>query len=168
MADKKRRFRNLTDAWLSALTEYTAHETWQTDAPPGDLPTLWDEKVFGLRIRIGRKRHSWSFYRERRFRGKRKYIFRRLGFFPSMGVADARKAALAHAAKISETHFDPGPRSDQSAKNSAHMPPHCPICARPMRLAKKTLRFQGLPELYTFECRTCDVSLTQERSVEPS
>ena len=111
MADKKRRFRNLTDAWLTALTEYTAHETWQTDAPPGDLPTLWDEKVFGLRIRIGRKRHSWSFYRERRFRGKRKYYFRRLGFFPSMGVADARKAALAHAAKISEAHFDPGPRA---------------------------------------------------------
>ncbi len=110
MADKKRRFRNLTDRWLSALIEYTAHESWADDAPPGDLPTLWDEKVFGLRIRIGRKRHSWSFYRERRFRGKRKYIFRRLGFFPSMGVADARKAALAHAAKVSETHFDPGPR----------------------------------------------------------
>ena len=128
MADKKRRFRNLTDAWLSALTEYTAHETWQTDAPPGDLPTLWDEKVFGLRIRIGRKRHSWSFYRERRFRGKRKYYFRRLGFFPSMGVADARKAALAHAAKISETHFDPGPRSGRAPRCRARCV--CPIPAR--------------------------------------
>jgi integrase len=74
------------------------------------LPTLWDKKVFGLRIRIGRKRHAWSFYRERRFRGKRKYIFRRLGFFPIMGVADARKAALALAAQVSETHFDPGSR----------------------------------------------------------
>ena len=58
--------------------------------------------------------------------------------------------------------------SDESANKSAHTPPRCPICAQPMRLVRKTLRFHGLPELYTFECRTCDVSLTQERSVPPS
>ena len=58
--------------------------------------------------------------------------------------------------------------SDESANTSAHTPPRCPICAQPMRLVRKTLRFHGLPELYTFECRTCDVSLTQERSVQPS
>jgi hypothetical protein len=37
-------------------------------------------------------------------------------------------------------------------------PPHCPSCAQIMRLARITTRFDGLPELYTFECRACGVS----------
>ena len=54
---------------------------------------------------------------------------------------------------------------DESTNNSARMQPRCPSCAQPMRLIRKTLRFNGLPELYTFECRTCEVLLTQEKSV---
>ena len=52
--------------------------------------------------------------------------------------------------------------SDENANKSARTPPRCPSCAQPMRFVRKTLRFHGLPELYTFECRTCDVSFTQE------
>ena len=36
--------------------------------------------------------------------------------------------------------------------------PHCPSCARLMRLARITSRFDDLPDLYTFECRACGVS----------
>ena len=36
--------------------------------------------------------------------------------------------------------------------------PHCPACAQVMRLARITSRFGDLPDLYTFECRTCGVS----------
>ena len=36
--------------------------------------------------------------------------------------------------------------------------PHCPACAQVMRLAQITSRFGDLPDLYTFECRTCGVS----------
>ncbi len=31
-----------------------------------------------------------------------------------------------------------------------------------MRLVRKTLRFNGLPDLYALECRTCDVSHIEE------
>jgi hypothetical protein len=34
-------------------------------------------------------------------------------------------------------------------------PPRCIGCARPMQLVRRTPRFGGLPDLYTFECRTC-------------
>ena len=33
--------------------------------------------------------------------------------------------------------------------------PRCASCARPMRLIRKTLRFGGLSDLYTFECEAC-------------
>ena len=42
--------------------------------------------------------------------------------------------------------------------NSTLLPPRCPSCAQPMRLIKRTPRFDGLPELATFECRACGVS----------
>jgi len=40
--------------------------------------------------------------------------------------------------------------------------PHCPSCAQPMRLSGKTRRFNGLADLYRFECKKCDVSHTAE------
>ena len=45
-------------------------------------------------------------------------------------------------------------RSTQCAPKS----PLCPGCAQIMRLAGITPRFDDLPDLYTFECRTCGVS----------
>jgi len=44
--------------------------------------------------------------------------------------------------------------SDKCAPTS----PHCPACARVMRLARITSRFSDLPDLYTFERRACGVS----------
>jgi hypothetical protein len=52
--------------------------------------------------------------------------------------------------------------SPERANNSAPKPPRCPSCAQPMRLTRKTVRFNGLPDLCTFECRTCNVSLAEE------
>jgi hypothetical protein len=37
----------------------------------------------------------------------------------------------------------------------------CPKCSNPMRLARVTPRFGGLPELRTFECRRCGVAVTE-------
>jgi hypothetical protein len=49
--------------------------------------------------------------------------------------------------------------------NSSKSPsPHCPSCAQPMRLARKTRRFNGLPDLYIFECSTCEISHSEEGS----
>jgi transposase-like protein len=52
--------------------------------------------------------------------------------------------------------------SVERANNSAPKSPRCPSCAQPMRLIRKTIRFNGLPDLCTFECRACNVSLAEE------
>jgi hypothetical protein len=35
-------------------------------------------------------------------------------------------------------------------------PPRCHSCARPMQLLRRTSRFGGLPDLYSFYCVACD------------
>jgi hypothetical protein len=50
----------------------------------------------------------------------------------------------------------------KSSENSAPAAPRCPCCAQPMCLARKTPRFGGLPDLYTFECRSCEISHIEE------
>ena len=40
--------------------------------------------------------------------------------------------------------------------------PRCVGCAQPMRLIRKTLRFGGLPDLYTFECEACGETHVEE------
>jgi hypothetical protein len=47
---------------------------------------------------------------------------------------------------------------DELSNKGAPTSPHCPACARVMRLARITSRFGDLPDLYTFECRICGVS----------
>lgn len=49
--------------------------------------------------------------------------------------------------------------------------PKCPSCGKPMKLARVTPRFGGLPELRSFECRPCNVTLTEaveDMSAQPS
>ena len=76
--------------------------------------------------------------------------------------------AVAHADPNTAPVWVAVPRTElrscptKALTKPARTPPRCPSCAQPMRLVRKTLRFHGLPELYTFECRTCDVSFTQE------
>ena len=39
---------------------------------------------------------------------------------------------------------------------SAPQPPSFHSCARPMQLLRRTSRFGGLPDLYSFYCLACD------------
>ena len=45
-----------------------------------------------------------------------------------------------------------GKYTNRSAFKSAR----CVKCARPMQLLRKTSRFGGLPDLYSFYCLACD------------
>ena len=45
-----------------------------------------------------------------------------------------------------------------SNEHSTPKSPLCPGCAQTMRLARITSRFEDLPNLYAFECRSCGVS----------
>src|SRR5262245_18721268 len=49
-----------------------------------------------------------------------------------------------------------------SANSSAIAQRRCPRCAQPMKLIRRTQRFGGLPDLYTFECQACGMSHTEE------
>lgn len=92
LATKSRQFRKLTDRFIEAAIDFGE----------GEPRVFWDATVHGLKIRIGRTRHSWTYFRQGRFRGDRYTVARRLGFYPSMGVIEARKAALALAGRIAE------------------------------------------------------------------
>jgi hypothetical protein len=45
---------------------------------------------------------------------------------------------------------------DKFAKKTAPKVPRCLSCAQPMQLLRRTPRFGGLPDLYSFYCCTCD------------
>ena len=45
---------------------------------------------------------------------------------------------------------------DNHTNKSAPKPPRCVTCARSMQLLRRTSRFGGLPDLYSFYCVTCD------------
>jgi hypothetical protein len=56
---------------------------------------------------------------------------------------------------------------DECASRSASKlprPPRCLGCAQPMKLVRRTMRFGGLRDLYTFECRQCGEWHTEEGS----
>ena len=50
----------------------------------------------------------------------------------------------------------------KSSENLGPAAPRCPCCAQAMHLARKTPRFGGLPDLYTFECLSCETSHIEE------
>ena len=51
--------------------------------------------------------------------------------------------------------------SDRFNMNTDAKTPHCTSCGKPMKLARVTPRFGGLPELQTFECRLCGSVVTE-------
>ena len=51
---------------------------------------------------------------------------------------------------------------NEKTSRSKQPSPYCPSCAQAMRLARQTRRYKGLVDLYTFECRKCDMSHTAE------
>ena len=42
------------------------------------------------------------------------------------------------------------------ANRTAPKPPRCHSCAKPMQLLRRTSRYGGLPDLYSFCCVACD------------
>jgi len=56
-------------------------------------------------------------------------------------------------------------RNEHSDKYTPR-PPLCPSCAKTMRLARTTWRFENLPDRYTYECRACGLSYIDAAWVE--
>jgi len=81
----------------------TKNRVLMTDAMVDGLPVgaiVWDTRVPGLYIRRGKTRVTWTYLAERRRHGRRVTICKRLGHYPNMSVATARRFALVEAGKI--------------------------------------------------------------------
>jgi integrase len=97
----KRIYRRLTDKYVEAVSHFAE----------GKVSLIWDDKVPGLQVRIGRRKITFAFVQEHRIRGKRGVTYQRLGFFPSMDVKAARKAALIEAGRVAAGRITPGHRT---------------------------------------------------------
>jgi uncharacterized protein (DUF2252 family) len=100
-----RKYHKLTDRLIDAWTDFDF-----ADKPDAKARVVWDANVRGLQIRVGKKRVTWSFLKEHRRGDKRSTTFRRLGFWPSMSVNEARKSALREAGRIAAGRISPGKR----------------------------------------------------------
>lgn len=78
-------------------------------ADPGAL--FWDTGVHGLRLRVGKYRATWSYFKEHSIHGKRSATCKTLGHYPSMGIDAARAAALVVAGQIADKRIEPGKRA---------------------------------------------------------
>ncbi len=93
MTTKSRTYHLLTDTYVSAVQDFAE----------GDVHTVWDQRVQGLQVRVGKRRTTWVFFQQRRVRGKRETIYKRLGFWPQIDVKEARKQALIVAGHVAAT-----------------------------------------------------------------
>jgi len=80
---------------------------------------LRDNVVQGLRIRIGRTRRTWFFFREYQIKGNRGTAWKRLGFWPGMNIEQARRAALQEAARVASRRPQPGRRQAITVEQAA-------------------------------------------------
>jgi hypothetical protein len=81
----------------------TKNRALMTDAMVDGLAVgaiVWDTRVPGLYIRRGKTRVTWTYLAERRRHGRRLTVCKRLGHYPNLSTAAARKAALVEAGKI--------------------------------------------------------------------
>ena len=113
---KRRDIRKITDRHVEGVRNLLARSVRPPASsifrPRKKLPAvvMWDSKVPGLFVRIGHHKVTWTFQKEYRTRGKRGTTFRRLGFYPAMGILAARKAALMYAGQIASGKPMPGLR----------------------------------------------------------
>jgi hypothetical protein len=99
MATVRKKHR-LDDGYISAVVEF------------GDFAGfVWDTSVAGLRIHIGPRKASWSFFQQHRTHGRRSATVKRLGVFPVMTTPAARKAALVVAGTVAAGKLMPGQRT---------------------------------------------------------
>jgi integrase len=97
----------ISDAYLEALiSEFEVERI------------VWDAKVRGLRLRVGRHRVTWTYYRQHRDHGKRTTTAKRLGHWPEMKTAEAREQALIKAGEDAADEREPGKRAALKFKDA--------------------------------------------------
>jgi integrase len=93
--------RLLSDGMIEAVAEFAE----------GQAKIIFDTKIPGLRLRVGKHRISWTYFAEHRIHGNRSTTCQALGHFPSMNTAVARQAALIIAGRNASGRIAPGKRT---------------------------------------------------------
>lgn len=104
----KRSYTVLTDRLIEAIHDFAE----------GEPHTRYDRRVAGLRVHFGKRKVSFSFFRQHRRHGKRSTTSVTLGEWPAMNVKAARDAALIHAGRIAAGRVTPGKRQAVKFKDS--------------------------------------------------
>jgi integrase len=92
----------LSNGYLEALRDFRDDNT----------VVVWDTDVRQLRVIVGPRKTSFSFFQQhRRYGSKLGTTSITLGDFPTMSVTQARKAALVHAGRIASGRVTPGIRT---------------------------------------------------------
>ncbi len=92
--------RVLTDDFLEKMLAFPRYTTF----------LYLDTETAGLQCRIGKHRATWLFYLDDRRHGRRRYISKRLGFFPGTSTAEARDAARIERGRVAAGDLGPGKR----------------------------------------------------------
>ncbi len=123
--------RLLTDDFLEKMLAFPRYTTF----------LYLDTETAGLQCRIGRHRATWIFYHDDRRHQRRKYISKRLGFFPGISTAEARDAARIWRGKVAANDLGPGRREATKVETSLaeyveHLERRSTAKGKPARWAK--------------------------------
>jgi integrase len=118
----------------------------------GETRVLHDAVVTGLRIRVGRYKRTWIFAAEYQRKTKRGSVFKSLGHWPRMDVAEARRAALIEAAKVASGKPQPGKRTaiTLEAACAEYLASLEARGKKSMRIVESMMRVHLLPDLGRF------------------
>ena len=90
----KRAYRNLAEPFVAALLDF----------PDLAGTVIWDQRVQGLKLHVGRRRIRWEFFRQhRRHGGKLQTTSLTLGHWPEVNLKEVRNRAMSI--------FRPAPRT---------------------------------------------------------
>jgi hypothetical protein len=107
----RRRYRLLNDPFIQSEADFRASAPYGDPHEEPDDGFVWDNRAPGLRVNFGRRKVSWSYFKQVRIHGKRQTISVVLGTWPLMKVKAARDAALIEAGRVAAKRIRPGKRA---------------------------------------------------------
>jgi integrase len=126
-----KKFEKFTDPYVTAIAAHAA---------PGTV--VWDTEASGLHIRVGKRKATFSYFAQRRRRGKRSFTYRKLGIFGSsegtIGVKEARRLARVLSGRVAGGQIDPNPKTALTFE--AAFADYCAYLLRKVEIANEAAR----------------------------
>src|SRR6202051_5110458 len=123
----KKKFEKLPDPSVTAIIAHAA---------PGSV--VWDTESAGLHVRVGKRKATFSYFAQRRRRGTRSFIHRKLGIFGAIGVKEDRRLARVLGGRVAGGQIDPNPKTALTFE--AAFADYCAYLLRKVEIANKAAR----------------------------